>query len=91
MRRLRRRVERRTARRWTLHAVRIIQEVTGMPVPKLPAAPIVHQCPVCHFPQTKIARKLSDTQHGATNYVCSRAGECVLGINLAKVDTWVTV
>jgi hypothetical protein len=57
---------------------------------KVPASPIVHQCPVCHHPQTKIQRKLNDTQLGATNYVCTRM-ECVLGINLAKVDTWVAV
>ena len=62
-----------------------------MPIPKLPAAPVVHQCPVCHHPQTKIQRKLSDDKHGATNYVCSRSGDCVLGINLANVDTWVVV
>jgi hypothetical protein len=58
---------------------------------KAPAPPVVHHCPVCHFPQTKIQRKLSDDKHGATNYVCTRANDCVLGINLSKVDTWVAV
>ena len=58
---------------------------------KLPIRPVVHQCPVCQFPQTKIRRKLGDEKHGATNYVCTRAAECVLGINLSKVDTWVAV
>ena len=58
--------------------------------PKLPPRPVVHQCPVCHFPQTKIQRKLNDEKHGATNYVCARV-ECALGFNLAKVDTWVAV
>lgn len=55
----------------------------------LPPRPVVHECPICHFPQTRIQRKLSDEKYGATNYVCARSGECVLGINLAKVDTWV--
>jgi hypothetical protein len=57
---------------------------------KLPAPAVLHHCPVCHLPQTKIQRKLNDEKHGATNYVCARA-ECVLGIDLAKVDTWVAV
>jgi hypothetical protein len=81
----RRRIQRLTT------TIRIIQELTGMPSTKLPQTPVVHQCPVCHFPQTKIQRKLSDDKHGATNYVCARAGDCVLGINLANVDTWVAV
>lgn len=53
------------------------------------AAP--HQCPVCHHPQTKIQRKLNDKAHGATNYVCARSGECVLGIDLKKVENWMAV
>jgi hypothetical protein len=57
---------------------------------KLSPRPVVHECPVCHFPQTKIQRRLSDDKHGATNYVCSRT-ECAIGIDLAKVDTWVAV
>jgi hypothetical protein len=57
---------------------------------KLPPRPVVHQCPVCHCPQTKIQRKLSDDKRGSTNYVCSRV-ECSVGINLALVDTWVAV
>jgi hypothetical protein len=51
----------------------------------------VHECPVCHQPQTKIQRRLGDTVRGSTVYVCARAGECSLGINLTKVDTWVAV
>ena len=58
---------------------------------KLSRPPVVHQCPVCHFPQTKIQRILTGELHGATNYVCSRSGECAIGINLTKVDTWVAV
>jgi hypothetical protein len=54
---------------------------------KLSPRPVLHECPVCHHPQTKIKRKLSDDKHGATNYVCSRA-ECAIGINLSQVDTW---
>ncbi len=53
--------------------------------------PPVHQCPVCHHPQTKIARRLTETTHGSTIYVCARAGECNVGMNLTKVDTWVAV
>ena len=50
-----------------------------------------HDCPVCHQRQTKIQRLLADGTHGSTNYVCARAGECVLGIDLTKVATWVAV
>ena len=53
------------------------------------AIPAVHRCPVCGVPQTKIARKLASGGHGSTSYVCARAGECAVGINLTKVDTWV--
>jgi ssDNA-binding Zn-finger/Zn-ribbon topoisomerase 1 len=61
-----------------------------MTTPKRAGQPVLHDCPVCHTPQTKIQRK-EGAKLGATNYVCSRAGECCLGINLAKVDTWVVV
>jgi hypothetical protein len=53
--------------------------------------PADHQCPVCHRPQTKIQRRLTETTHGSTNYVCTRAGDCSLGIDLSKVETWVAV
>lgn len=53
--------------------------------------PVVHHCPVCLFPQTKIQRKLNGELSGSTNYVCTRSGDCVLGINLANVDTWAAV
>lgn len=59
-------------------------------IPKTPARPVVHECPVCHFPQTKIRRKLSEDKQGATNFVCSRV-DCVVGIDLTKVETWVAV
>jgi ssDNA-binding Zn-finger/Zn-ribbon topoisomerase 1 len=62
-----------------------------MTTPKLPPKPVLHECPVCHCPQTKIQRKLAGEKHGATNYVCSRAGDCVLGLNLTNVSTWVAV
>ena len=52
--------------------------------------PQIHQCPVCHFPQTKIQRVLSEGKYGSVSYVCSR-GECTVGLDLSKVDTWVTV
>jgi hypothetical protein len=57
---------------------------------KLPPRPVVHECPCCHQPQTKIQRKITDTQLGATCFVCARP-ECSLGMNLTKVDTWVVV
>lgn len=58
---------------------------------KLPPRPVVHQCPVCGLPQTKIQRKLSDDKpRGATSYVCARV-DCAVGINLKLVDTWVAV
>jgi hypothetical protein len=53
--------------------------------------PALHQCPVCHHPQTKIQRRLSATTHGSTVYVCLRTGECSIGLDLRKVDTWVAV
>jgi hypothetical protein len=56
-----------------------------------PKPAILHECPVCHFPQTKIQRKVGNERLGATNYVCARAGDCSLGINLMKVETWVVV
>lgn len=54
-------------------------------------APSVHQCPVCHCPQTKIQRRLGDLTRGVTIYVCARASECSVGIDLSKVETWVAV
>jgi hypothetical protein len=53
--------------------------------------PAVHNCPVCHHPQTKIARRLSETTHGSTIYICARVGVCSVGVNLSKVETWVAV
>jgi hypothetical protein len=54
-----------------------------------PALP--HQCPVCHLPQTRLQRRLSETKNGSTIYVCPRAGECSIGVNLTKLETWVAV
>lgn len=62
-----------------------------MPDYKLAPRPSDHPCPVCHAPQTKIQRKLAGEKHGTTNYVCARAGECAVGIDLTRVDTWVAV
>jgi hypothetical protein len=53
--------------------------------------PILHQCPVCQQPQTKIQRRLNGEANGSTVYVCARAGQCSIGINLSQVDTWVAV
>jgi hypothetical protein len=55
-----------------------------------PAQPVLHHCPVCQHPQTKIQRKLSGDRHGATNFVCTRT-DCPVGINLAQVETWTVV
>ena len=55
---------------------------------KPPAAPAVHQCPSCHQPQTKIKRVLGDGKFGSCNFVCSRT-DCVLAIDLSKLETWV--
>jgi hypothetical protein len=70
--------------------IHIAIQYTAMADPKLPVSPIRHECPICHHPQTKIQRRVSDDKLGSTNYVCSRASECCLGINLTKVETWVT-
>jgi hypothetical protein len=51
----------------------------------------VHQCPVCHHPQTKLQRRLTEKTNGSTIYVCARSGECSVGVNLTKVETWVAV
>jgi hypothetical protein len=92
MHQVRRGVERQASGDKSVHSFRLIQETTSMSGPKPTRHPVVlHICPVCHSPQTRIQRKLNGEPHGATNYVCSRAGECVLGIDLAKVDTWVAV
>jgi predicted RNA-binding Zn-ribbon protein involved in translation (DUF1610 family) len=53
--------------------------------------PVRHECPVCHRPQTRLQRRLSETKNGSTIYVCPRAGECSVGVNLTKMDTWVAV
>ena len=48
-----------------------------------------HQCPSCHQPQTKIKRLLGAGKFGSSNFVCSRM-QCVLGIDVSKLETWVT-
>jgi hypothetical protein len=84
-----RNLERRAPRRAVPSEV--VLEVMSMADHKLAPRPSDHSCPVCHFPQTKIQRKLGDEKQGATNYVCARAGECAIGIDLRLVDTWVAV
>ena len=51
----------------------------------------LHSCPVCHHPQTKLQRRLNEKTTGATIYLCLRSGECSVGVNLTKVENWVTV
>ncbi len=62
-----------------------------MSQPKPPVRLNLHECPVCNHPQTKIQRRLGTDKLGATNYVCTRTGECCLAINLTKVENWVVV
>lgn len=62
-----------------------------MTTPKLPPRPVLHECPVCHHPQTKIQRRVGGEKLGAPNYVCARSGDCCLGINLTNVENWITV
>jgi hypothetical protein len=64
---------------------------SAMSAPKPLVRPILHECPVCHYPQTKIQRRVGTEKLGPTNYVCSRTGECCLGINLTKVENWIAV
>jgi hypothetical protein len=61
-----------------------------MTVPKRIAPPATHQCPACHFPQTKIQRILGEGKYGSISYVCSRA-ECSIGRDLSKIETWAAV
>jgi hypothetical protein len=51
----------------------------------------LHQCPACHQPQTKLQRRLSETKNGSAIYVCPRTGECSVGVDLTKMETWVVV
>ena len=58
----------------------------GIDRPHLPP-----ECPVCHHPQTKVQRRLTASRNGSTMYVCARVGQCSIGMNLNKMDTWVAV
>lgn len=62
-----------------------------MPAKRIDNPLPAHHCPVCHHPQIKLQRRLGPTTTGSTIYVCARAGECSVGINVTKVDTWVAV
>ena len=53
--------------------------------------PPIHNCPICHRPQTKLQRRLTATTFGSIIYVCARVGECTAGVNVSKVDTWMAV
>ena len=46
------------------------------------------RCPSCQQLQTKITRVLSDGKLGSNNFVCARI-ECVLGIDVSKLETWI--
>jgi hypothetical protein len=58
----------------------------GIARPHLPP-----ECPVCRHPQTKVQRRLTASRNGSTMYVCTRVGQCSVGMNLNKIDTWVAV
>jgi hypothetical protein len=49
------------------------------------------RCPVCQHPQTRVKRRLTETMNGSTMYLCIRVGQCTVGMNLRKMDTWVAV
>lgn len=59
--------------------------------PRKVPVPLSHRCPVCNYPQTKLQRRLDGTARGSIIYVCCRAEQCSLGMNLAKLETWVAV
>jgi len=61
------------------------------PVKRSDPPPPAHQCPVCRHPQTKLQRRLGPTTNGSTIFVCTRSGECSIGVNLSRVETWVPV
>lgn len=54
----------------------------------VPPPPVGRRCPSCQQLQTKIKRVLSDGKYGSNSFVCSRM-ECVLGIDLSKLETWI--
>src|SRR6476646_6842306 len=60
-----------------------------VPSHKVPAPPVLHQCPSCRQPQTKIKRGLGDGKCVSRNFICSRL-ECAVGIDVSKLATWVT-
>jgi hypothetical protein len=62
-----------------------------MPSPRKEPVPVVHVCPACGRPQTKIQRLVGTVTRGSTIYVCARAGECSVGVNLSKIANWVAV
>ncbi len=55
------------------------------------SSPSLHHCPACQQPQTKIQRRVGETPRGSTIYVCARKSECIVGVDLAKVEGWVAV
>jgi hypothetical protein len=52
---------------------------------------VLHICPICHNPQTKIQRRLGAGTSGSIVYVCARAEQCSIGMDLRKVETWQAV
>jgi len=62
-----------------------------MPPQRKDPGPILHVCPACGHPQTKIQRLIGAATRGSTTYVCTRAGECSVGVSLSKIANWVAV
>ena len=53
--------------------------------------PLVHVCPSCGRPQTKLQRLVGAAPRGSTIYVCARAGDCAVGVTVSKIANWVAV
>lgn len=53
--------------------------------------PVLHVCPACGRPQTKIQRLVGTATRGSTIYVCARGDECSVGVSLSKIANWVAV
>jgi len=62
-----------------------------MPTQRKDPAPVIHVCPACGRPQTKIQRVLGSVTRGYTIYVCARGAECSVGVSLNKITNWVAV
>jgi hypothetical protein len=62
-----------------------------MAPPRKDPVPVVHVCPSCGRPQTKIQRVIGSVTRGSTVYVCARGADCSVGVSLSKIANWVAV